>query len=243
MRNSSKNEKKLIIGISLLVIILLIIIAIIIKGLSKDIKSVKAAHEELIRDSSKYFNNISEIVPTDNSPNMETPKKIEQDADKTEYLKDAIDEMNNKTIDFSKYKHIEDLRDYSKCQNAYEIVAEEPSVIYSQQYYFTEIIHKDFNKLRLSFCWVDTKQELREYHLYNEDMSLEYMPVEENAGSIVYIIENVSEGDSFEFYLDAPYLAGVSFLQEEQEEKDRLNFETEEDILAYYGDWIYELEE
>lgn len=245
----NKNKKKLIVVISGIVLTLIGILVIILKDTPNEPFNIRDSHEAMLKEGQELIkekNKVSEVVPIDNS-NMEIDKTItyEDTEVSTEKLKDAIEGMERETkkFDFSNYQHIEDLTDYSKYEHIEDLIAGEPTVVHTQQYYFDEIADTSFKQMRLTFGWLNTKVEPNEYHLYNDDMSLEYMPVEEEPGSIVYIIEDVSEGDVFCFYLDAPYLSGVYFIQEEQSVIDSMQFQTDEDILNYYGDWILDEEE
>lgn len=241
----NKDKKRIIILIVL--VCLMFVIFLLLRTPKAEDKSLRERHEEMLKESQETLrerNETSEDTLSNNS-NLEISKIETSGSKPSEYLESAINDIKDKkTFNFDGYTMIEDTTDYSRYKDMTDLIKKgETGVKPTQKYYFKESAFSAYNRMRFVFSWVDINQQLTEYHLYNEDKSLEYLPVEINAGNIVYIIDNVSEGDKFYFYLDAPFLGGVSFTQEEQSVSDAMNFNTEEDILAYYGDWIYELEE
>ena len=151
----NKNKKKLIVVISGIVLALIGILVIILKDTPNEPFNIRDSHEAMLKEGQELIkekNKVSEVVPIDNS-NMEIDKTItyEDTEVSTEKLKDAIEGMERETkkFDFSNYQHIEDLTDYSKYEHIEDLIAGEPTVVHTQQYYFDEIagIYKTMYKV------------------------------------------------------------------------------------------------
>lgn len=86
---------------------------------------------------------------------------------------------------------------------------------YTQQYDELVYADQDYDQMRLTLMWIDVSVEPWSLQLFNHDETIEYEPVESFPGTRVYLIDDVTAGDTFvfKFYWQNP--GGIDIQQEE----------------------------